>query len=252
MGAAEPAGIVDPVKPDLWSQSSPRQPPDPKKAAPTGRPFAFRTRRQARRNPATPAVRQCAGTIPPDAKRSKIHGARATRDPSGGAMTASSPMHRCCALHEGLLIKPFPFARRLVARSMKKPKFKYWAYAVLISAFFCVWLIGMTAGLMAGACRNDRYEGAKKLRFCNISLTAGAWMSFSSLERAKGSRIQMERGIALSQVGEPEKALRAVDQALRNARSKPGPWERELHQRMLQLEDHNTVALWVSVVEAAK
>jgi len=108
----------------------------------------------------------------------------------------------------------------------------------------------MTAGLMAGACRNDRYEGAKKLRFCNISLAAGAWMNFSTLERARGSRIELERGIALSQLGEPEKAVEAFAEALRDARAKSGPWEQELHKRMVRLEDRNTLALWVSVVKA--
>ena len=110
----------------------------------------------------------------------------------------------------------------------------------------------MTAGLMAGGCRNDRYEGAKKLRFCNISLTAGAWMNFSSLEQAKRSRIQLERAIALTQVGEPKEAVDAFDKALRDARAKSGPWERELHQRMVQIEDRKTLAVWLSVVESAK
>ena len=118
--------------------------------------------------------------------------------------------------------------------------------------FLGVWLSGMTAGLMAGACQNDRYEGAKKLRFCDISLAAGAWMDFSSLERAKRSRIELERGIALSQIGEPNKAVEAFEEALRDARAKSGPWERELHQRMVQMEDRNTLVLWVSVVEALK
>ena len=134
----------------------------------------------------------------------------------------------------------------------KKSKFKAWAYAIFIWAFLCVWLSGMTAGLTAGACRNDRYEGAKKLRFCNISLAAGAWLDFSTLERAKRSRIELERGIALSQMGEAEQAVEAFYEALRNARAKPGPWEQELHRRMAQMEDDNTLALWVSVVEAAK
>mgnify|MGYP000253126185 CR=1 FL=1 len=134
----------------------------------------------------------------------------------------------------------------------KKSKLKTWAYAIFILAFLCVWLSGMTAGLMAGACRNDRYEGAKKLRFCNISLAAGAWMDFSSLESAKRSRIELERGIALSQIGEPEKAVEAFEQALRDARAKSGPWERELHQRMVQIEDRRALALWVSVVKSSK
>ncbi|MEO0990883.1 MAG: hypothetical protein AAFX00_08045 [Pseudomonadota bacterium] len=146
----------------------------------------------------------------------------------------------------------------VVARPMEKPaaaqtsSLKSWAYAIFIGAFLSVWLSVMTAGLMAGACTNDRYEGAKKLRFCNISLTAGAWMKFSSLERAKGSRIELERGIALSQIGEAEQAVKAFAKALRDARRKAGPWEQELHRRMVQMKDHSTLALWVSVVEAAK
>ncbi|MBU2868676.1 tetratricopeptide repeat protein [Pacificibacter marinus] len=133
-----------------------------------------------------------------------------------------------------------------------KSKFKTWAYAIFIWVFLCVWLTGMTAGLMASSCRNDRYEGAKKLRFCNISLATGAWMNFSSLERAKGSRIELERGIALSQIGEPEKAIEAFEQALRDARAKSGPWERELHKRMIQIADGRALALWVSVVKSGE
>lgn len=110
----------------------------------------------------------------------------------------------------------------------------------------------MTAGLMAGACRKDRYEGEKKLRFCNISLAAGAWMNFSSLKRAKGAILQLEKGIALFQIGEQAAAIEAFDKALRDAKAKPGPWERALHLRMVQIENRNMLALWVSVVEAAK
>ncbi|MCI2395625.1 hypothetical protein [Aliiroseovarius sediminis] len=134
----------------------------------------------------------------------------------------------------------------------KQSRFKTWAYAIFISTFLCVWLSGMTAGLMAGACLNDRYEGAKKLRFCSISLTAGAWMKLFPIERAKQAIIQLERGIALSQVGQVDEAVEAFDRALRDARAKPGSWEPRLLQRMVQLEDRRTLALWVSVVESAK
>ena len=134
----------------------------------------------------------------------------------------------------------------------KIPRIKTWTCAIFISASLFVWLSGMTAGLMAGGCRNDRYEGAKKLRFCNISLTAGSWMKFSSLEQAKGAIIQLERGIALSQIGETAAAIEAFEKALRDANAKSGPWERELHQRMVQIEDYNTLALWVSVIQSDK
>lgn len=132
----------------------------------------------------------------------------------------------------------------------KKSSFKTWAYAIFIWVSLCVWLSGMTAGLMAGACRHDRYEGAKKLRFCNISLTAGTWMNVFPIEQAKGSIIQLGRGIALSQTGQEEQAIQAFERALRDSRVKAGSWERRLHQRMIHLEDHRTLALWVSVVNS--
>ena len=148
--------------------------------------------------------------------------------------------------------------QRVVAGRMQNPaeaqksSFKFWAYAIFISVFLCFWLSGMTAGLMAGACKNYSYEGAKKLRFCNISLVAGAWMDFSSRERAKRSRLELERGIALSQMGEPERAVEAFEEALRDARATSGPWERAVPQRMVQIEDRNMLALWMAVVEPAQ
>ena len=68
------------------------------------------------------------------------------------------------------------------ARSSPPFRLKPWLITVLVALFLLFWLNGMTAGLMAGACRNDRYEGAKKLRFCNISLTVGGWMDAFPLE----------------------------------------------------------------------
>ena len=134
----------------------------------------------------------------------------------------------------------------------QKSRLKSWAYTIFIWAFLCIWLSGMTAPRTASACRNDRYEDSKKLRFCNISRAAGGWMTFSARERAKSSRIELEKGIALSQMGEPEKAVEAFQNALRSAQAKPGPWEDDLHRRMVLLEDRKTRVLWVSVVEAAK
>ncbi len=77
-------------------------------------------------------------------------------------------------------------------------------------------------------------------------------MNFSSLEQARGAIIQLERGIALSQIGETAEAVEAFDKALRDARVKSGHWERGLHRRMVQIEDRSALALWVSVVETAK
>lgn len=134
----------------------------------------------------------------------------------------------------------------------KPSRLRTWSFAILVWAFLCVWLSAMAAGLTAGACRNDRYDGAKKLRFCNISLTASAWMKVFPIEQAKGAMIQLERGIALSQVGLEREARDAFERALRDARAQPGSWEQGLHQRIVQLDDRRTLALWVSVVESTQ
>ena len=75
-------------------------------------------------------------------------------------------------------------------------------------------------------------------------------MNVFSIEQAKGSIIQLERGIALSQPGQEEQAIEAFERALRDARVKAGSWERRLHQRMIHLDDHRTLALWISVVNS--
>jgi hypothetical protein len=71
------------------------------------------------------------------------------------------------------------------------------------------------------------------------------------VERSKRAIIQLERGIALSQLGREENAVEAFEIALRDARSTSGPWEQNLSQRMVQLEDGKMRALWVSVLESA-
>ncbi|SHI08843.1 hypothetical protein [Marivita hallyeonensis] len=127
---------------------------------------------------------------------------------------------------------------------------KTWAKAIFISVFLCIWLTLMTAGLMAGACRQDRYQGEKKLRFCNISLTAAEPFKIFPIERAKGSIIHLERGIALAQMEHDEDAIDAFAQAVISSRVTRGSFERELHKRMRGLEDERIVALWNSVVRA--
>jgi hypothetical protein len=52
-------------------------------------------------------------------------------------------------------------------------------------------------------------------------------------------------------MGETEKALEVFKDALRDSRAKSGPWEWRLHQRILQTDDHQILALWVEAYEAA-
>jgi hypothetical protein len=48
-----------------------------------------------------------------------------------------------------------------------------------------VWLSGMTAGLMAGACRNDRYEGEESFASAIFHLPLGAGYGYSQLNELK-------------------------------------------------------------------
>ena len=127
---------------------------------------------------------------------------------------------------------------------------KTWAVSVFAVIFFSFWLSGMTAGLMAGACRKEIYEGEKKLRFCNISLTAAAWSKVLPIERAKGSILHLERGIALSQIGRDDEARDAFRTAILDARAVRGSWERNLHIRMIRLKDMRALEVWAPVVRS--
>lgn len=136
------------------------------------------------------------------------------------------------------------------SRQNNRSSLKTRVIAVLVWAFLLLWLSGMTAALTSTGCVRDRYDGAKKLRYCNISITAGAWSSVSAVERAKRSRLRLEKGIALSRLGEPEKAEESFSKAWRDAKAHPGPWEDELHRRMMQLGDLEALLVWVRVVNA--
>ena len=127
---------------------------------------------------------------------------------------------------------------------------KTWAISVFAVIFLSIWLSGMTAGLMAGACRKEIYEGEKKLRFCNISLTAAAWSKVFPIERAKGSILHLERGIALTQIGRYDEAGDAFRTAILGSRAVRGDWERDLHIRMARLKDMRALEVWVPVARS--
>lgn len=129
---------------------------------------------------------------------------------------------------------------------------KSWAIAIFVWAFLLIWLCGMTAGITAGACRDDRYEGQNKLRFCSISHVAGVWSGVFPTERARGPIIHLERGIALSQIGWEDEALEAFERTIRDAHAKRGTCVQALHQRMARREDQRALALWVSVAKASE
>lgn len=126
-----------------------------------------------------------------------------------------------------------------------------WAQAIFVWTFLALWLSAMTAGITGGACQSDDRQASAKLRYCTISLTAGAWMRLVPSERAKSADLRLESGIALAELGREDEALVAFQTALRDARLREGPYAQRLHQRMAQVQDPGTRALWVMAQKAA-
>ncbi|MDP5216018.1 tetratricopeptide repeat protein [Ruegeria sp. 2205SS24-7] len=118
----------------------------------------------------------------------------------------------------------------------------------IVFLFLLLLPLGLLSDSMAMACRNDSYEGHKKLRYCNISLATRIWLDFLPLMLARSAAIHLERGIALSQIGREEEALTAFERAIEAARAKPGPWEQELQSRIQEFDARQPTILWNSLL----
>ena len=73
--------------------------------------------------------------------------------------------------------------------------------------------LGVVAAPTASACRNDMYHGEKKVRFCTITLYAGAPFADKPGRRA---RHFLERGIALTELGRMGEAMADFRRAVRD------------------------------------
>lgn len=71
-------------------------------------------------------------------------------------------------------------------------------------------------------------------------------MHISDLERARGADVDLERGIALLQLGRVEEAKAAFVAARRNARAHPGGYLQKLDARLKALGDAEAVRLWAA------
>ena len=129
------------------------------------------------------------------------------------------------------------------------PTMKKWAARLFIVCFAFLWLSFMTSAMSFGACSENRYQGQKKLTFCNISIVAGFWIDGSAVDRAKRSRLHLEKGIALTQLGNDVQARVEFKRALSDAKAHTGPWLERLEDRMAEL--HGTHAAELFATEAA-
>jgi len=91
---------------------------------------------------------------------------------------------------------------------------KKWAFAIFVWLFIVIWVAGMFAGITAQACRNERNDGVKKLRFCNLSIIAGSLLPGAA---GKRSILFLERGIAHAQLDASDKATMDMARALSDA-----------------------------------
>ena len=128
----------------------------------------------------------------------------------------------------------------------KKP-IKKSALAVFFLCFAVLWIGGLTAGITAAACQKERYYGATKLRFCNLSYAVGSPFDLLAGERAKRSIIHLERGIAYAQLRELGKAQAAFVKALEDAVANGGH-RSHLYGRMNQIADPAMQEVWQQLI----
>lgn len=121
-------------------------------------------------------------------------------------------------------------------------------YSILILTFLAFWTAGVIAAATGLACRSDRYEGAAKVRACNLAIATGFWARLTPDGQAKGSIFHLERGIALSQARRDNEAQEAFLLALRNAQGAPISRVPTLVETMDALDDQHTVDLWNDVL----
>lgn len=103
-----------------------------------------------------------------------------------------------------------PFART----RLRLPR---WVIVTGVVLFMTVWVLGMTAGLTAGGCRNDRLRDSTQLACCTISITAGAPFRLFPIENARGAPLFLHRGILRADAGQEAAARRDFARALRAA-----------------------------------
>ncbi len=102
----------------------------------------------------------------------------------------------------------------------------------------CIWIPGMAASLTAKTCVNPKYDDAKRLRFCNFSLTVVQVTVFAT-EGHKVAGILMERGILRANKGDVEAARQDMQRALKLASyGTPHAQQRELSRQLEAAPGH--------------
>jgi len=103
-----------------------------------------------------------------------------------------------------------------------------------IGVFMVFWLSIMIAAFSARECRGTDNPPETKLKYCERSLKYGGWMRFIPIERAEGSILHLERGIALAALGMENEAVTSFQRALNDVGATSGTRKDDLLVRIAQ------------------
>jgi hypothetical protein len=92
------------------------------------------------------------------------------------------------------------------------------AIAVGVWVFLTVWILGMSAGLLAGACRKPGLDAEQRLFRCGWSWTLGTVFRTLGDPPQKYVWLKTRIGVAEAELGDREAALQSFTDAIRLAR----------------------------------
>jgi hypothetical protein len=128
--------------------------------------------------------------------------------------------------------------------SAVKPLTRQIGLGISIGLFMFFWLSVTIAAFNAKGCRGADTPPETKLGYCERSEKYGGWMDVIPIERAKGSMLHLERGIALAALGVKNEAVSSFQRALNDAGATAGPWKDNLAARIAQENDIAVQQAW--------
>lgn len=115
-----------------------------------------------------------------------------------------------------------------------KPLTRQIGLGISTGLFMFLWLTVTIAAFNARGCRATDNPPETKLGYCDRSEKFGGWMDVIPIERAKGSILDLERGIALAALGMENEAVTSFQRALNDAGATAGIWKDNLAARIAQ------------------
>ena len=120
-----------------------------------------------------------------------------------------------------------------------------WGAVLFVLLFLTVWLYGMTISMIAGQCRNGRYDSDRLVKSCSTWIKLASPLDVLTTEYRKASGIYLERGIHHALLGNNEAAKADFREARARERHKTGSRAvPELVRRLALETDPAVEELW--------